>query len=207
MIPIYIRATQYNQLPSYIEPIPLHITKDDLQLLNYKHALSIPDSKAQQERWEAYWIYAHPCMPVLDQIRMSKSIRGCGEKISMLLYQCVMLVGQVFLNAYESARYEFADTQELFARVRALYELGWETKPLIILQSLLLMTLFPQKVNEPKGQTYLVGHAVSMAYRVGLHRDPTNLKFKASLCHLRKLLWWSLFVRERTLIFDEGAPG
>lgn len=204
--PIYTRAAEYNQLPSFVEPVPSHITKDDLELLGHKHALELPDYKAQQELWIAYWKYAHPCMPVLDQIQMSKSVRGCGEKISMLLYQCVILVGQVFLNAYESPRYEFADTEELLTRVRALYDLGWETRPLTILQSLLLMTLFPQRINEPKGQAYLIGHAVSMAYRMGLHRDPTHLKIKASLRHLRKRLWWSVYIRERTLVLDQGTP-
>jgi hypothetical protein len=117
-----------------------------------------------------------------------------------------MLVGQVFLNAYESPRNEIADTQKLFTRVRTLYELGWEARPLIILQSLLLLTYFPQKINEPKGQASLVGHAVSMAYRMGLHRDPTNFKIQASLLHLRKRLWWSVFIRERTLALDQGTP-
>jgi hypothetical protein len=51
-------------------------------------------------------------------------MQGCREKISLLLYQCVMLVGQVFLIAYEGPRYEFNDTQELFAKVRALYDAG-----------------------------------------------------------------------------------
>jgi hypothetical protein len=204
--PIYTRAAEYNQLPSYVEPVPSHITKDELQLLDHKHALLVPDDKVQQKLWIAYWKYAHPCMPVLDQIQMSKSVRGCGEKISILLYQCIMLVGQVFLNAYESPCYYCADAQELFTRVRALYELGWENRPLTILQSLLLMTYFPQKINEPKGQASLVGDAVSMAYRMGLHRDPTNLKIEASLFHLRKRLWWSVFIRERTLILDQGTP-
>jgi hypothetical protein len=68
------------------------------------------------------------------------------------------------------------------------------------------MTFFPQKINEPKGQAYLVGHAVSIAYKVGLHRDPTNFQSKASVRHLRKRLWWSLFIRERTLLLDQGTP-
>lgn len=203
---ISTRSAEYHPCPSYVEPVPSHITQDDLRLLDHKHALLVPDDKVQQELWMAYWKYAHPCMPVLDQTQMSESVRGCGEKISMLLYQCIMLVGQVFLNAYESSRCYCADTQELFRRVRALYELGWENRPLTILQSLLLMTLFPQNINQPKGQAYLVGHAVSVAYRMGLHRNPGNLKISASLCHLRKRLWWSVYIRERTLVLDQGTP-
>lgn len=203
---VYTRSLEYNQLPSYIESVPPHITKDVLQFLNSKHALLVPNQRVKQALWTAYWKYAHPCMPVVDQIEMSKSMQGCKEKISLLLYQCVMLVGQVFLIAYEGPRYEFNDTQELFAKVRFLYDAGWETRPLIILQCLILMTFFPQKINEPKGQAYLVGHAVSIAYKVGLHRDPTNFHSKASVRHLRKRLWWSLFIRERTLLLDQGTP-
>ncbi|GKZ24677.1 hypothetical protein AbraIFM66951_011948 [Aspergillus brasiliensis] len=203
---LYVRTLEYNQLPSYIESAPAHITKDALEFLSYKHAFSIPNDSVRQALWTAYWKYAHPFIPVLDQIEMSKSIQGCGEKISLLLYQCVMLVGQLFLIAHEGPRGEFRDSQELFASIRALYDLDWETRPLIILQALILMTFFPQKVTEPKGQAYFVRHAVSIAYNVGLHRDPTSFYSEASVQHFRKRLWWSLFIRERTLLLDDGTP-
>jgi hypothetical protein len=207
-VPTRFRDTGYSQLPDFIEPVPLHITTDELHYLREKEALLLPNHKVQQELRTAYWKYAHPFIPVLDQTQMEQSIRACcGGKISLLLYQCIMLVGRLFLNAHESPCYEFTEAQEMMARIRALYDLGWETKPFTILQCLILMTFFPQKIDEPKGQAYFVGHAVSMAYRFGLHRDAVNLSIQApSLYHLRKRLWWSLFIRERNLILDQGIP-
>jgi hypothetical protein len=118
-----------------------------------------------------------------------------------------MLVGRLYLNVHESLCYEFTDAKEMFARIRALYDLGWETEPFTILQCLILMTLFPQKVDEANGQAYFVAHAVSMAYKIGLHRLSTSPSIKtSSLYHLRKRLWWSLFIRERSLILDQGIP-
>ncbi|RDH31269.1 hypothetical protein BDQ94DRAFT_63257 [Aspergillus welwitschiae] len=46
---------KYNQLPSYIESVPSHITQDVLQFLNSKHAVLIPNDSVRQALWTAYW--------------------------------------------------------------------------------------------------------------------------------------------------------
>lgn len=54
MIPTRSRDTEYNQLSDFIEPIPLHITTEELHYLREKEALSLPSHKVQQELWTAY---------------------------------------------------------------------------------------------------------------------------------------------------------
>lgn len=129
----------------------MHITTDDLHYLQKEKAISLPSHKIQQELWTSYRKYTNSCIPIFDENHMEWYIRvSCGEKISLLLDQCIMLVGRLFLNFHESRCYEFADIQVIFARIIALYGTGWETKPFTIVQCLILMTLFPQKLMSPK---------------------------------------------------------
>jgi hypothetical protein len=94
----------------------------------------------------------------------------------------------------------------MFDKARLLYVLGWETDQLTNLQSLLLMSYYPRQVDDPKGQIYLISQAISLAYALGLHRDPASISSSPRAISLRKQLWWSTYIRERILTLDHGSP-
>ncbi|KAH8702204.1 fungal-specific transcription factor domain-containing protein [Talaromyces proteolyticus] len=196
------------RLPNYIEHAPSHITKKDLDYLQSKGALGLPHYKVQMKQWKAYWKYAYPCNPILDPTEIMNIMQGhkSRTKISLFLFQCVLLVGRLFLDIHEGSCTNSVHLQAMFQKIRLLYNLGWETNPFVVLKSLLLMTWFPQSVDESKGQAYWITQAVSLAFRIGLHRDPSQLDIEQRLRSLRKRLWWCLYVRERTLNLDAGLP-
>lgn len=157
---------------------------------------------------EGYFTLVHPCMPILDRGGILDSVQMAkgSSKISLLLFNCIMLSGRLFLDAYEGRRTRPATFRVMFDQARVLYDLGWETDRLTMLQSLLLMTFYPQPIDTPKGSLGLISQATSLAYVLGLHRDPVPITQDSRERSLHKRLWWSLYIREKLIVLDHGSP-
>lgn len=94
----------------------------------------------------------------------------------------------------------------MFDRARVLFDMGYETDRTVLVQCLLLMSLYPQPINSPKGSLNLIAQAVSHAYVLGLHRNPARFAEDTRERCRRKQLWWSLYIRERMVLLDHGSP-
>lgn len=203
----YIARLQH-LFPHYIEPIPSHITQDDLEFLRSKGVLDFPAPSIRDKLWASYFELVHPNLPVLDRDRVLRSLTlHTGEpKISLLLFHCVMLSARTFLYARQHTLTKPAALESMFTRARLLYDLGWERDKLVLLQSLLLMTYYPQPIDKARSPIHLMAQAVPLAYSLGLHINPTDMPLNPREKILRKQLWWSVYLRERLLSIDQGSP-
>lgn len=88
-----------------------------------------------------------------------------------------------------------------------LYDLDYESCPLDIIQGLLLMTLWPETVENEKDAWHWMGVAISLALRIGLNTWP-NTASGRDLSHkkLRRRLWWCCLVREQYLALEMNRP-
>lgn len=59
------------------------------------------------------------------------------------------------------------------------------------------MTYWHNSPDDQKDIWHWMGIALSLAYTIGLHRNPAVLKMPPAQKSLRKRLWWSLFIRDR----------
>lgn len=59
------------------------------------------------------------------------------------------------------------------------------------------MTYWHNSPDDQKDIWHWMGVALSLAYTIGLHRNPTVLKMPQEQKSLRKRIWWSLFIRDR----------
>ncbi|KAI7969243.1 hypothetical protein EIK77_002258 [Talaromyces pinophilus] len=118
-----------------------------------------------------------------------------------------MLTAQLFLDVHENSCTNPVPLKIMFDRARMLFDLGWETDPLTLLQSALLLSHYPQSSpTMSRGPHYWVSQAVSLAYAIGLHQGPTGMSLSPREQSLRKQLWWSLYIRERLVTTDCGLP-
>ncbi|KAL4809538.1 fungal-specific transcription factor domain-containing protein [Aspergillus unguis] len=195
-------------LPSYIKAPPLHITDDDLRYIQVKGVLNLPCPATCEKLWKAYFLLVHPIIPILDreQVLQSLHLIDSTNKISLLLFYCVMSTAQLFLDAQEGCGTISASAQSMFEKARVLHDLHWETDQLTILRSVLLMTYFPRSTRGHRNPGHWVSTAVSVAYRLNLHRDPAALAISPRQKSLRKLIWWCVYIRERMLILDFETP-
>jgi len=66
-----------------------------------------------------------------------------------------------------------------------------------VIQALILMTYWVESSDDQKDIWHWIGIAISMATKMGLHQTPDQLVMELSEKHLRKRIWWSLFMRDR----------
>jgi hypothetical protein len=87
-------------LPSYIRALPPRILADDIDYLQRKGALTVPDTRLRNELLRSYVQYVHPYMPLVDLKDFLHPIeRNDGNSpVSLLLFQAVMFAASAYLD-------------------------------------------------------------------------------------------------------------
>ena len=96
MIPVQPTVT----LPRYIRALPPRIQIDDIEYLQKKGALTIPDTGLRNELLRSYAQYVHPYMPLLDLKDFLTPIeKNDGNSVlSLLLFHAVMFAGTAYID-------------------------------------------------------------------------------------------------------------
>lgn len=196
-------------LPDFLEPLPGAVLSDDLAFLVHKGALRIPGPPLRDAILLCYAHAVHPFMPVLDLGYFLDSIasNGTSGRVSLLLFQAVMFAGSCVVDRKLLREHGFDSGKHarkaLFSRVRLLHDFAVESNQQVLMQSLLLMSLWYSGPDDPRTTWYYAGLACSTAYSIGLHRapDPTDPHAK-----LRRRMWWSLYIRDRLIALATRRP-
>ncbi|KAK5444213.1 hypothetical protein LTS15_010566 [Exophiala xenobiotica] len=196
-------------LPSFIHPLTKTLAEDDLEFLERKGAFTMPESEIRDEILRSYVSTVHPFMPILDLSAFLTAVTNNtkGNRISLLLFQAVMFAGLSALDPQLIQRMGFKTTKDarqvFFSRVRLLHDLDVESDDKSMLQALLLMSLWYGGRNEQRNTWYYTGLALSLALNMGLHRGPDDTHPER---HLRRRLWWSLYIRDRLIALGTRRP-
>ncbi|RDW61597.1 hypothetical protein BP5796_11489 [Coleophoma crateriformis] len=212
------------RLPKIFTPLPAHLDPSDLSYLQLRGALTLPSEEMQTQLLRAYVEFVHGTMPLLDLDEFMTAIKeGCElsksseprEKISFLLFQAVMFaaVAYVSIRILKEEGFQSRESAQriLFNRVRLLYDFDTCTDRVPIIQSLLLMTRCPapvptSTVQDNKDAYHWLGLAISLCYSLSLHRRLDAPHSAPGIQKLHKRIWWTCFIRDRTLSFSEGKP-
>lgn len=200
-------------LPTFIAPIPTDIPIEDLEFLTQKGAFAIPEPELCIEILNNYMFSVHPFMPILDRPAILDTILkevDNDNRISLLLFQAVMFAGLASIDLHSVHAMGFKSTKHarevFFHRVRLLYEFGIEPNEEFVFQSLLLMSSWYDRNNQRRDTWHWTGLALSVAQTMGLHREPTPRCGPDRIQHLRRRLWWSLYIRDRLLALGTRRP-
>lgn len=68
------------------------------------------------------------------------------------------------------------------------------------------MTFWYETPDDQKNTWHWLGIAISVAYTIGLHRNPEKLKIEPKKKKLRKRIWWSCFMRDRLVALGMMRP-
>jgi hypothetical protein len=206
------RDRQPQRLPCFIRPLASHIQPDDVEYLDRKGALTIPEDELRDELLKVYVHVVYPFMPAVDLgDLLTPIIRGDGNNpVSLLLFQAVMFIGVAFVNMDHLRRAGFQSRQKarktFFSRVRFLHSLECEQDRFTQLQALLLMTYWYDGPDDEKDTWYWSGLSLSLAQVLGLHRDHQLLPLNNKIRRLRRRVWWSCFMRDRLVALGIRRP-
>jgi hypothetical protein len=87
-------------LPSYIRCLPPRIMAEDVEYLQRKGALTVPDARLRNELLRSYVQYVHPYMPLLDLKDFLHPIEknDGNSPVSLLLFQAVMFAATAYID-------------------------------------------------------------------------------------------------------------
>ncbi|KAF5242940.1 hypothetical protein FANTH_8436, partial [Fusarium anthophilum] len=160
----------------------------------------------------SFFAHIHPFMPIIDMDEFLEAISSDGRhlQISLLLFQAVMFAGAACIPMCYLQRLGFDSRkdarEELFARVRLLYDFDYESDRLVLVQSLLLMTLWYKSPKEHRNTWHWIDVAVSQAFATGLHIEPDKTIFSSQQCSLRRKIWWSCYASDKLISLTLKRP-
>lgn len=87
-------------LPHYLRPLPPKFQGADIDYLETKGALTIPESGLRNELLRSYIKWVHAYMPLLelDEFLTKIFANDGSQQLSLLLFQAVMFAGTAFID-------------------------------------------------------------------------------------------------------------
>ncbi|EEP76800.1 cutinase transcription factor 1 beta [Uncinocarpus reesii 1704] len=199
-------------LPDYLRLLPPKLQDADIDYLEAKGALTIPEHGLRNELLRSYIQWVHPYMPLLELDDFLRAIfeNDSSQRISLLLFQAVMFAGTAFIDikhlraeGFESRR---AARKAFFQRARLLYDFDYEADRISLVQSLLLMTYWYEMPDDQKDTWHWMGVSLSLAHTIGLHRDPASSNMDPKRQKLWKRIWWGTYTRDRLIALGMRRP-
>ncbi|KAH7232698.1 fungal-specific transcription factor domain-containing protein, partial [Fusarium solani] len=192
------------QLQAFIKPLPTQIEPRDVAYLISMGALSLPGVESQNALLRAYFEFTYPYMPILDISDFLGALTGQNGSlghVSLFLFQAILFSGaaHVQLDCLKAAGFATREQarEELFRRVRLLYDLNYESDPFVLVQGLLLMSLRYDDQDDHRKTWHWIDVAFSQAFMCQLHRDSEHRLFSVRARKLRRRVWWSCFIRDQ----------
>ena len=183
----------------------------EMEILKLRGCFLLPSRELQLDLIESYFEHVHPLMPVINRTEFMYKFNDPEDSPSLMLLQAVMLCGcRVLKNPqlFDSNGLKLLALMTFFGRAKALYEANYESDPVCIIQTLILIGLFwegPEDVT--KNSYYWTKVAIALAQGFGFQRDVSRLeKQTASDKKIWRRIWWCLFEKDRNVAIAFGRP-
>lgn len=160
-------------------------------------------------------------MPVLDLshfLQILDARDGKSGQISLFLFQAILFAGAAHVNMnylraagfttrkqalkelFQRARVRsplFLTLAALITKTQLLYDFNYESDRLVIVQGLLLMSLWYETTEEHRNTWHWIDVAVSQAFVAELHQDSIDSPRSSKDRKLRRRVWWACFIRDQ----------
>ncbi|KAL4793247.1 fungal-specific transcription factor domain-containing protein [Aspergillus venezuelensis] len=210
------------QTTAYPTPTPstgstkLH-PKPNLTFVKSQMALRVPIQEVLDAFTKHYFLYVHPCLPVIDETAFWEKYRNVDAsagKISTLLFQAMLFAASSFvpIEAAKECGYDSLITarEDLYRRAKRLYESGIEKDRLVISQACLLLTYYTTDAERSSNSRWL-RIAIRYAKKERAHlygqlpEGPTGLGIGRKTSDLKRL-WWCCMIRDRIISLGMRRP-
>lgn len=119
------RSWSLRLVPRFVRPLPADMPLEDVEFLQAKGALTIPDTTLREALITAYLEHVHPLLPVINIEDFVESLieeNDLNLRISLLFLQAVMFAGSAYVDWSLLAEAGFKSRKEaratLYQRVR-----------------------------------------------------------------------------------------
>lgn len=189
----------------------LHLDSVELEILKLRGAFLLPSEELATDLIELYFEHVHPLMPVINRTEFMAKYKDPNDSPSLMLLQAVLLCGsRVSKNPllFDNKGLSNLASLTFFRRAKALYETNYESDPVSIVQTVLLIGSFwegPEDVT--RNSYYWTRVAVGLAQGFGFHRDiSASPTISTSEKKIWRRIWWCLFEKDRNVAIAFGRP-
>ncbi|KAL4801502.1 fungal-specific transcription factor domain-containing protein [Aspergillus unguis] len=211
-----LRAMARDRETSYSTPMPstgeTH-NQTSLTFVKSQMSLRTPIQEVMDVFTKHYFLYFHPCLPVVDEAgfwRKYRSVDASEGKISTLLFQAMLFAASSFvpIEAAKECGYDdlISARDDLYRRAKRLYESGVEKDPLVISQACLILTYYTTDAERSTNSRWL-RLAIRYAKKEGAHlyHHPGAAGPGRKVADLKRL-WWSCIIRDRIVALGMRRP-
>ncbi|KAH3687376.1 hypothetical protein WICPIJ_001653 [Wickerhamomyces pijperi] len=215
---------------SLTSPLPPAITEvlkkskdsldtSQLETLRNRGAFLIPDKALCDDLIRTYFNEIYTVEPLIDKAEFMRDYKN--GTVSLLLLQSVFLAAScVSSNPAVFAQDPYSETGKgemssytasatFFKRAKLLFDAGYETDPIAVVQSLVMFLRFWDGFDDVMSNTYFwTRNAISIAQGFGFHRNiPASASsLGASDLRISKVLFWYLYQRDIASSIGFGRP-
>lgn len=170
-------------------------------------AFTFPPAPIQEELLKAYFRWFHPHFPIVDEPEIW-AVHESGRNMSPLLLQAMLFIGVIHCDKSTLEELGWGNRHrakyQLYSRAKDIYDAEFETKKLIVIQSLFLMGFWRAGALLEKDVRHWIGAVISLAQTKAFHRSGSENE--SHLTKLQRRIWWAIYVRERQCSSALGLP-
>ncbi|KAJ5477102.1 hypothetical protein N7539_007246 [Penicillium diatomitis] len=164
-------------LPGFLDPLPPHMSRNSIESLRMNGVFDLPSERLKHALLETFFESVLPSMPILEWQDFLRSIHdesGSQGTVSLLLYSAVMFSATTFVHVDHLLEAGYNSRKEaheaFFQRTKMLYKSNYESDPITIIQTLLLMTL---RLDTADGHDsrHWVKAAITVSRSIGLFHE------------------------------------
>ncbi|KAL4881626.1 hypothetical protein BJY04DRAFT_218070 [Aspergillus karnatakaensis] len=185
-----------SHLSAELGRLPVH----EVAYLEHRKALVLPERSTIHALLRSYFLYIHPCFPVVKESEFLESSR-CHKPFSLLVFRAMLFAASshVPLRCAEEAGYTsvYHMRSVLYQKSKYLYDFGVEKDPFHIAQATLLFA-YHTTTTDPLCNTSWLSIAVQNAH-TATTLVPISSSQNTYLPSDLKRLWWCCVLRDRIL--------
>ncbi|RGP62596.1 cutinase transcription factor 1 beta [Fusarium sporotrichioides] len=190
------------------------LPQEDVDFLRHSRCFHLPSRSIQEEFIYQYFLYLHPYYPLINEkdfwdMYLDRDTAGATKKtMPLLVFQAMLFSASSFVSSavLKNAGYTNVKVARsiFYRRAKLLFDLGVETDAFTKAQAALLLTFQFSSVEPHAGSTWLAigiqNAIVAQAHNFQAPGASAEHKKK------RKMLWWSLFWRDRVVTLGLRKP-
>lgn len=183
----------------------------ELEILKMRGAFLLPSTELARDLVELYFDHVHPLMPVINKTEFMAKFNDPDDSPSLMLLQAVLLCGLRVSNnplLFDNKGLSNLALLTFFRRAKALYETNYESDPVLIVQTVILIGSYwvgPEDVT--RNSFYWTRVGVGLAQGFGFHRDVTySTNLSTNEKKIWRRIWWCLFEKDRNVAIAFGRP-
>ncbi|GES64570.1 hypothetical protein ATEIFO6365_0009005900 [Aspergillus terreus] len=188
------------------------LTHEKIVLLETQGCLRVPSRHALDALVKHYFLYVHPCLPLLDEAafwREYRCTKAGGSGISIVLFRAMLFAASplVPVEVAQQCGHEtlLLARDDLYRRAKLLYESGAETDPLTIAQTTLLLSYYTTDSETSTNSTWLE-IAIESAKEGNAHIYYSVPSPSGTNSTDLKRVWWCCLIRDRLISLGMRRP-